>query len=226
MWIISSIVILGLILALLGVFIFARKTGRTQPPEENYLTYYEDGLIEVSVGLGLIAAGLAMWFDFGGFIGVMFALIYPVLLVAKQSITAPRISAADLPSTTMDHRRSVIVGILTLTLILGVLVFLFMAVGETGSQSFGVRVWLQKYLLDLLLLIGIGSLAFAGYKSEVKRLFGYAGLLVLIRVAGIWLNFQFPIYVMVVGLVVLLTGLYVLARFLESHPKIDAMHPA
>ena len=113
-------------------------------------------------------------------------------------------------------------GVLMLGLLIGVYVF---TVGDKMPPAFDV--FLQKY--HMLVLGGLASLAFVGVAAAtgLKRLYVYAALMLTLIIVGIEFGIRTPYYVIAIGSIMLLTGLWLLIRFLQNHPVIaDGTHEA
>ncbi len=182
-----------------------------------YLEYHQDGVLDILIGLCVIGFGLNMLADSSALsILSWMPIIFYVPL--KNRITVPRFGFARFDS---DRSRSVraSMGILSCVLMLGLLmgVYLF-TVGDKMPSAFDV--FLQKY--HMLVLGGLAALALVGAAAVagLKRLYVYAALTLTIIIAGIEFGIRSPYYVIAIGSIMLLTGLWLLIRFLQNHPVI------
>ncbi len=216
MWLIFSIAILLVLLALLAVFFTWRK--ETLTTDERYMMYYEDGLFDLFFGLMLIFFGL-MVDGYPSFTAIAFVLLYPFLLTAKESITKPRLRPEELSPETAKARRLKMFIVLGLTLLLGILVFEL----TFWNSPPWLTAWLDQYLMLVVMLVVAAFFASWGYQSGAKRLYAYGALFLLAYLSSLWLNLAFPIYVLVVGVVMTLVGLAMTAQFIQDHPKIEAL---
>jgi hypothetical protein len=164
-----------------------------------YLEYHQDGVLDILIGLCVIGFGLNMLTDSSALsILSWMPIIFYVPL--KNRITVPRFGFARFDS---DRSGSVMVskgilsGVLMLGLLIGVYVF---TVGDKMPPAF--EVFLQKY--HMLVLGGLASLAFA----------------LTIIIVGIEFGISTPYYVIAIGAIMLLIGLWLLIRFLQNHPVI------
>ena len=189
-----------------------------------YLEYHQDGVLDILIGLCVIGFGLNMLTDSSALslLSWMPIIFYVPL---KNRITVPRFGFARFDS---DRSRSVRVsmgilsGVLMLGLLIGVYVF---TVGDKMPPAFDV--FLQKY--HMLVLGGLASLAFVGVAAVtgLKRLYAYAALMLTLIIVGIEFGIRTPYYVIAIGSIMLLTGLWLLIRFLQNHPVIaDGTHEA
>jgi len=211
---------------LLGVLIVTYKFSQKQPASDSLvMVYHEDGLQDVFLGMVLLVGGVALIADYMAFVGLIFVVLYPILLAAKQRITAARLRPDDLSPGLMARRRAGMSIVISVALILGLLLFALFAL-RTGDQPRWLDHWLDLYLLDTLLLVLIGLLLLWGFRSGVKRLFIYAGLFFVARVSSFWLDIDFPYYILGLGAIILFIGLSVTAQFIRDHPKERGTGPA
>lgn len=219
MWILFAISILLVLLAGLAVIFTWRKEQLTT--DESHMMYYEDGLLEVFFGLMLIFFGATVD-TYSAFTGIAFALLYPFLLAAKQSITKPRLRPEELSAATAKTRRLSMFMVLGLALLFGVLFFQLTYWTNPGW----LVAWLDQYLMLVVTLVIAVFFASWGYQSGIGRLHAYSALFLLAYGASVWLNLAFPIYVLAIGVVITLIGLTVMAQFIQEHPKINGGDPS
>jgi len=111
MWPFISILIFVVLLVLLVLaFLFKGNTSTARL----YMVYQEDGLWDLYLGLILLVLGLAEWFE-APLIVIIPAILYPILLAAKQAITAPRLRPEGLPATQETRQRTTIFIVIGLT---------------------------------------------------------------------------------------------------------------
>jgi hypothetical protein len=180
-----------------------------------YLSYHQDGLIDILIGLGILGFGLMMLT--GSVIFNMLAWL-PILLYVplKNRITVPRFGYVQFTSERVKKQRLVIalmVGLLLFSFLLGLFVFNF----------YDDMPPLLEILLagDGMLLIG-GMFALmllvAGLVTRLDRLIGYAILTMLIVPGGAVLGIAPEFRVIFLGAMILVIGIMLLARFLRAYP--------
>ena len=212
MWSIFSILILLVLLVLLILaFMFRGKT----PTDKFYVAYYEDGLWDIYVGTICLMLALAEWFDMS-LIAIAPALLYPILLGAKQAITAPRLHPDDLPPTQDKPQGMMALLMLGLALFSGLLIFALMG----GAQIPWIRAWIDQYLLATVWLLVIALCAIWGYTSKTARLYGYAALFLIAFFVSFWFDLSLYVYALVIGAVICMSGITVMMSFLREHPKL------
>jgi hypothetical protein len=129
----------------------------------------------------------------------------------KNRITVPRIGYVKFSSSNLRLAMALGAGLLVMLFIVGLYVF-----AGSDNISFQVREWLGQYLW----LGGLVAVCFLGAAllTRITRFYAYAGLILLIFSVGTWLGIQPPIYVITSGLLIEITGIWLLVRFLVKYP--------
>lgn len=212
MWAFMSIFIFVTLLALL-LLAFLRKGNVAT--DRLHMVYYEDGLWDLYLGAILLLLGVAEWVE-TPLIGIIPAILYPLLLALKQAITAPRLRPGDLPPAQVTQRRTLVFVVLGLFFLGGLLLFAL----STGGPPTWLRGWLDRYLPLALWLLVIALLGFWGYRSSERRLVGYAALFLAALLVSFWVDLPLYLYALVLGALIGVTGLTVTVRFVHEHPKL------
>lgn len=184
-----------------------------------YQTIWEDGLLDLFVGAGILAIGLSWISRFPVLGAVLPALLVPAWQVAHKQIAEPRTGYVKLSRARQARQKRSLQALALLgvaTMMLGVAAFFF-----TQARSPAVDELLRTAIPALpAVLLGIGS-ALAGMLFEIRRLLAYAGLLFAGGAAGAWLHagpgwhFLFP------GIVIVIVGVTMLVSFLRKYPAQD-----
>ncbi len=190
-----------------------------------YLSYHQDGLIDIIIGASILGFGLQIATDNSAFLFLtwMGFILYTPL---KNRLTVPRLGYVRFDEerkTTMRLVLMVAVGILVLAMFIGLYVFIL-----SDSMPQTLSDWLRKYhMLVLGTFIAIPLIA-AAFWMGVKRLIVYAGLTIVVILAGIQLEIPAPVYIIALGCTILLSGLWILFRFLRQYPIVskDKNHAA
>ena len=192
-------------------------------PQEDYLHYHNDGLLDIFIGLGILVVGLGMLTDiYYVFIAILPAIMIPVWRDAKKRYTAPRMKTIHFPEADRIARRTM--ALLTGLLMAGMLVFLAGAmVALFGSHSNGLLpVWMQAFLKDnfgyLLGAFGALVLTSIAVLYKLKRYFVYAALTLAIFTITSALMAPFWLTIASTGITIALFGLVVLLRFKQEYP--------
>lgn len=181
-----------------------------------YSSYHQDGILDIFIGFSILLFGLWIIADMAYMAGAFVAIFTPIYAQAKKQITVPRLGyvkfahprIAKMKKTTLFL---VIVGVLTL--IPGALLFMTTKMGILGPIQF-----LTEYGMIVIGLAGMVILAVVAYISEIRRLYAYSVLFSVIFITGYFLSIPFFYYLLTLGAVILLSGLYLLTLFIRSYP--------
>lgn len=212
MWAFMPIFIFVTLLALLLLAFLLKGNVAT---DRLYMVYYEDGLWDLYLAAILLLLGVAEWIE-TPLIGIIPAILYPLLLATKQSITAPRLRPEELPPTQATQRRTLLFMVLGLLFLCGLLLF---ALIEGGPFTW-LSGWVDRYLPLALWWLMIALFALWGYQSGERRLIGYAALCLVALLVSIWIDLPIYVYALVLGVFMGVIGLTVTVRFVHEHPKL------
>ena len=177
-----------------------------------YLSYADDGLLEMFLGLAIIVFGLGLQLGqetVGFLIPICLVALGPML---KRAITLPRLGFAKFgPERQTRLKRA---------MVFFVVFFTFTALAGVGALwSFeNTSLWRTgplKHFGSLPLGI-IGALTMAGlaYWEQVRRYLVYSVMIPAVLIAG-------PLHLMFLGAAFMIPGMVVFASFLNKHPKIE-----
>jgi len=175
-----------------------------------YMTYFQDGVWDVVLGLFLLGWGFTVLFDLPWVPGATFVAFFWLAIGLKQKITYPRIGYAKPAEQRKLMARIIIAG--AVTLLLGIMVFLLVV-------SNGMPQFIHDYfelLFGTILAIVIGLI---GYWWGIARWYGYAGLVFILAAFNQWLGLSFELSFIIPGGVILLYGITIFARFFCKYPK-------
>jgi len=182
---------------------------------KTYLSYFDDGILDIVAGLPVLSFGLGMLFD----ATLLFIFTWlPIILFwpLKQAITLPRMGYVKFnPERRRKISKNMVLLFIagTLSLLLGIVAFL----GFEG-QAFDLREFMMEYGLLVFGAVMAGAFVLISILFEIRRFMGYAAL-----VFGGWLvPYLFAIEeglsVAMAGGLISLIGLGILVRFLVNTP--------
>ncbi len=191
--------------------------------QKTYFTYFQDGLWDILIGLLSIGWGLMILTDFAAFGGVLFAVLYMVVLGIKRLIIYPRIGHVKFLNARRRLTKNMAVGLavfIFLTLLTIYLLFLI-----RGGVRPAFLTWLNNYfaepsLLIMAIMLAIIIIVFA-YIYRINRWYFYA----LLSMAGLTVGalgqteLSMGLPIVICGTIIALCGLTFLIRFLRKHPK-------
>lgn len=183
---------------------------------ELYAGRFDDGLLDLCIGIGLLAIGLVWLAGWVALTGAVPALLIPVWLGLRKQITEPRMGRVEFSRGRQRRERT---GLLTaLGVGLGALVLVLAAVAwaRGGATDPGAAV----APLIPALLVGLG-LVIVSALIGARRFMGYAvALLALAALVTRWSGEPGLALAAGGGLLCLWAGGMV-ARFLASHPDLE-----
>ena len=180
-----------------------------------YLSYQQDGIIDLLVGWATLAFGLNIVMDSSiwTFLGWMPIIFYVPI---KNRITVPRLGYVKFdPNRGKPSKWTIgflILGFLTLSA-LGIVLFLL-----SNRPPSPVIDWIREYPLLFYGLLGLIGFGLAGVISGIRRFFLYALLSLLLMGGGQLLGVEEYIPFFLLGGSILVVGAVLLARFLRSYP--------
>ena len=178
--------------------------------QRTYQSNHQDGLIDMIIGLSMIGFGLNMAFDSSVF---LFMSWMPIIFYVpfKNRITVPRIGYVKFSSSNLRLAVALCAGLLVMLFVVGLYLFVV-----SDNISLQLREWLGQYLW----LGGLVAVCFLGAAllTGITRFYAYAGLILLIFSVGTWLAIQ-PFFIVITsGLLIEITGVWLLVRFLRKYP--------
>jgi hypothetical protein len=177
-----------------------------------YISYFQDGLWDIVLGIFLLSWGITVWFNIGWLPGVTFVAFFWLALGLKQKITYPRIGYAKPADQRQQLLRIVITGIVTL--LLGLIVFLIIFTDRTPQ-------FVDNYfelIFGGILAIAVGLI---GSWFGISRWYAYAAMMLVSAIANQWWGLSFEFSFILPGGIILIYGLITLFRFLRKYPEVS-----
>ena len=180
-----------------------------------YTSYHQDGILDITISIVIIAFGIMMVLDLpwlGGGFGIIAMSFYAA---AKKVLTVPRIGYVKLPTQRAQRINVALLG-------LGVLSLLFAGLAFIQTTGEGTPVWLQLLIDNYMITVGLiisGLFVLAGYTFRTKRMYTYALASITIFGVGHFIYFPLQYYLTLLGILVLVIGLAMMIRFVSKYPK-------
>ena len=189
-----------------------------------WTAYFDDGLLDITAGLFVLAFGIGMTTRYTYLTALSWMVIF-FFAAAKKSITVPRAGLVKFsPERERRMKKETLfyVVFFTITAFIGLGFFIAMAIGIPQS----VKTIVGELALVTYELIIAAGLCFVAYWKQIKRFYAYAGITLVIIVAGLFIDMPEvnPLTIIgyqffAAGIIILFTGLFVLARFLRRYPN-------
>jgi hypothetical protein len=186
------------------------------------MSYHQDGLLDIFVGVYILGFGLGIWadiivgfFGFGSIVpAILIAAVLPIWIAAKRKITMPRIGFVKFGPGGTTKLAAIFIGLM----VAGLGAFFAFTL---ASFQVGLRQWLDLIFQNGLIIIGIGSLAVSilfGYSMGLKRLYGYGLLTFILLVIGHFIGIFFGYILVILGTTVMVAGFALLMSFVRKYP--------
>jgi len=186
-----------------------------------YMSYHQDGLLDIFAGLFVLGYGLGIYMDivwefgFGTIIpAILIATVLPIWIAAKRKITMPRIGFVNFGIRGASKITAIFIGLMVVGL------GFFFVFTLAASQS-GLRQWLDIIFQNGTLIVGFGSLAVCtlfGYSMGLKRLYAYGLLAMIALVIGHFTGIFFAYILVALGTTVTIAGFALLIGFIRKYP--------
>jgi len=187
-----------------------------------YMSYHEDGLLDIFVGVYVLGFGLGVFMDvvwefgFGTIMpAILIATVLPIWIAAKRKITMPRIGFVKFgPRGGTSKLMAIFIGLA----VAGLGVFSLFTLATFQS---GLRQWLDLIFQNGMLIVGFGSLAVCilfGYSMGLKRLYAYGLLALISLVIGHFMGIFFAYVLVALGTAVTVAGFALLIGFIRKYP--------
>jgi hypothetical protein len=181
-----------------------------------YLSYHQDGVLDIFIGFSILLFGIWILADMAYLAGAFIAIFTPIYAQVKKQITVPRMGYVKFGSSrTAKGKKTVL-----LLVIAGVLAFIpgvFLFITTEGGILAPIQ-FLIDYGIIVIGVAGMVLLAIVAQLSEISRLYAYSVLFFAIFIGGYFLSFPFFYYLITLGTIILLSGMYLLISFLHKYP--------
>lgn len=176
-----------------------------------YLTYFQDGLWDIALGLFLLVWGVTVWIDLPWLPGGAFVVLFWLTLGLKQKITYPRIGYVR-PS---EHRKRTLIIMIGGVVVLIAVIALLPIVNRGGTQV--LRDYFEIFLNTSMAI----ALALIGYWWGVIRWYFYAALTFMFVTFYQWLGLSYKWSFFIPGAVALVFGLVILTKFTRRYSEVS-----
>lgn len=187
--------------------------------DPRYTAYHRDGWQDLFIGMGILMAGAFVFGD----LAWMPAIFIPVLLLpmqaARKRFLDRRLDPDELSPDQGAMGQQVI---LTTSLLLGLLVLAGLGAFYLFTRaSDPTLAWMRQYFMLVLgVLFGSVWVLFA-WLLRLPR-FGFYGLLTCALLVGVqYTGLHFGLALIALGATILVTGLFILLRFIQEHPVLE-----
>ncbi len=182
---------------------------------------FADGLLDIGIGVGLLALGFLAMLGLGAIAGIYLATLFPIVNLLKRGVTMPRMHHLDfLPDPETERRvlrvRAVVSIAMGMLIALGVLAFF-----TSRMIPAPVSTWLRENAIVVFGLLLAALFVLLGWGTTTRRFRIYAIITAAALVVGYWFNVGQSWFFVVLGAVITGSGGSVLARFVHEYPRIN-----
>ena len=179
-----------------------------------YLSYHQDGLVDLYGGLAIILLVINIFTEFFAIYAGMIFFFVLFYASSKKAITVPRMGNVEFSS----HRKSKIK-----------VLFALLVIFQIGFVLVGILAWLippiaSFIVANVILIVGLisaGLFGLVGYISEIRRFYGYG----IVTLAAFAISYLLVLIIylpaIVTGTVMLVYGGLLLYRFIRKYPKVQ-----
>lgn len=178
-----------------------------------FRSFWDDGLLDVLLGLVILVLGLSWWQGVAVLGAVFPAACVTMWFPLRKRLIEPRMGFVEFSGKRELKVRTFKFGLASFfagTMLLGVLVF---ALWHRGIMPQPAR-WIAGFPL---LLLAIPSALFAAF-TQCRRFEVYALVMLAAGIELVIRDWEPHVGMLVSGVVILLSGGVILARFLAGHP--------
>jgi hypothetical protein len=200
-----------------------KKTSLREVEKKTYMSYHQDGLLDIFVGIYVLLFGIGILLltmtDFSTWFlipAIFPAIMIPIWISAKRRITMPRIGYVNFGVRGVNKMMVIFIGLIVAGL------GAFMVFGLGASMGEGWALTLRDFFIsNSMLIIGVGSVAVSSlfaYTMGLKRLYGYGLLIFVLFFTGHFITVPFEYLLSIIGFVIITTGSVLLMQFIRKYP--------
>jgi hypothetical protein len=185
-----------------------------------YLSYHEDGLIDIVLGIGLFIASLWAYVEMIWLMGGMIASLTPMYMGMKKKYTFPRIGQVTF-SKDRTRRSQNSMTFLVIINVVGVLlgfVFWMAFSGDVRPQ------WILLMIDNFPVVLGIaGGVVWAvvGYITDLTRFYRYSVATLVVISSANFISTPFIAHMLLLSVIVIVSGFLQFQSFKGKYPILE-----
>ena len=204
------------------------KTSLREVERRTYMSYHQDGLIDIFVGVYVLLFGFGIllmtvtefstWFVIPA---IFPAIMVPIWISAKKRITMPRIGYVKFGSRGANKLMAVFLGLT----VAGLGVFMVFGLGGSMDQSWALAL-MDLIISNSMIIIGITAVLISSlfaYTMGLKRLYVYGLVTLVMFLVGHFMAIQFEYFLLAIGFAIVIYGFVLLRQFLQKYPPLEAI---
>jgi hypothetical protein len=185
-----------------------------------YLSYHEDGLIDIVLGIGLFIASLWAYVEMIWLMGGMIVSLTPMYMGLKKKYTFPRIGEVTF-SRDRTRRSQNSMTFLVIMNVVGVLVGFVFWMGFSGDTR---PQWMLLMVDNFPLVIGVAGAviwAVVGHFSDLTRFYRYAAATLVVICSANFIPTPFVAHMLLLSVIVTVLGFLQFQSFRRKYPIVE-----
>lgn len=185
-----------------------------------YLSYHEDGLIDIVLGIGLFIASLWVYVEMIWLMGGIIVSLTPMYMGLKKKYTFPRIGEVTF-SRDRTRRSQNSMTFLVIMNVVGVLlgfVFWMAFSGDTRPQ------WILLMIDNYPVVFGIAGgviWAVVGYITDLTRFYRYSAATLVVIGSANFIPTPFVAHMLLLSVIVIISGYMQFQSFKGKYPIVE-----
>lgn len=185
-----------------------------------YLSYHEDGLIDIVLGIGLFIASLWAYVEMIWLMGGIIVSLTPMYMGMKKKYTFPRIGEVTF-SKDRTRRSQNSMTFLVIMNVVGVLlgfVFWMAFSGDTRPQ------WILLMIDNYPVVFGIAGgviWAVVGYITDLTRFYRYSAATLVVIGSANFIPTPFVAHMLLLSVIVIISGYMQFQSFKGKYPIVE-----
>ncbi|MBI9047310.1 MAG: hypothetical protein JEZ06_22675 [Anaerolineaceae bacterium] len=181
-----------------------------------FISYHQDGLVDIFVGLVMLTFSLGMLWGFAAFSGAIVVLGTPIWMLMKRKITIPRIGFVRFSNKrTKPLAAFLVIGLLVLFFFF-VLGFFSASVAESGFFNL-----IEQHYMIMIAMIFAIPFFFLGSFLGIPRMYVYCVATIMLVTLGSISQMTDWLPLLSAGTLVFTWGLITMIRFIKNNPVIN-----
>jgi len=199
------------------------KTSLREVERRTYLSYHQDGLLDIFVGIYVLLFGLgillmtvtefSMWFVIPA---IFPAVMMPIWISVKKRVTMPRIGYVKFGYRGANKVMAIFLGLA----VAGLGVFMLFGLGASMGQGWALT--LRNLIIpNGMIIIGILAASISSlfaYTMGLRRLYAYALLTLALLFVAHFAIIPFAYSLLAIGVLMIINGSIFLMQFIRKHP--------
>ena len=185
-----------------------------------YLSYHEDGLIDIVIGIGLFIASLYAYVEMLWLVGGVVAVITPMYMGMKKKHTFPRIGQVTF-SKGRTRRSQNSMFFLVIVNVIGVFLGLVLWMSFSGDTR---PQWILLMVDNFPIVIGIAGgviWAVVAYITDLRRFYRYSAATLVVMGSANFIATPFIAHMMLLSAIVMVSGFMQFQSFKVKYPTAE-----